>query len=153
MEVMFWNFARFQYRFDSPQVKRDLISIIKHIINPLRPKFSKNLKCSTNCLIPSLPSKNKAMVIVSYFNLLQLQSFSQTFITTWKVSAFGAILVRSSPHSDCLSPHSVRMHENTDQKNSEYGHFIGSVLVQKYYVSITNTIWKLSTLVGGVFPI
>ena len=37
-------------------------------------------------------------------------------ITAWKVSIFEVILVR-------IFPHSVWMWENTDQKNSEYGHF------------------------------
>ena len=37
-----------------------------------------------------------------------------------KVSVFGVILVRIFPHSDW---HSVQMRQNTDQNNSEYGHF------------------------------
>ena len=36
--------------------------------------------------------------------------------TVWKVSVFGVFLVR-------IFPYSVRMLENTDQNNSEYGHF------------------------------
>ena len=40
--------------------------------------------------------------------------------TTWKVSVFGVFLVRIFLHSD-------QMRENTDNKNSEYGHFILSV--------------------------
>ena len=28
----------------------------------------------------------------------------------------------------CISPYSCRMRENTDQKNSEYGHFLRSVI-------------------------
>ena len=39
--------------------------------------------------------------------------------TAWKVSVFGVILVRILPHS-----YSVRMRENADQYNSEYGHFL-----------------------------
>ena len=42
--------------------------------------------------------------------------------TAWKVSVFGVFLVRIFPHSDWLrrdiSLYSVRMRENTDQKNS-----------------------------------
>ena len=36
-----------------------------------------------------------------------------------------------------ISPYSVRMWENTEEKNSEYGHFSGSD---------TSSLWKLSTL-------
>ena len=38
----------------------------------------------------------------------------------------GVILVRIFPHSDWISPYSVRMRENTDQNNSEYGYFLRS---------------------------
>ena len=54
--------------------------------------------------------------------------------TAWKVSLFGVILIRIFPHSDWIgeirgiSPYSVRMRENTDQNNSEYGHFLRSVI-------------------------
>ena len=42
--------------------------------------------------------------------------------TVWKVSVFGVILVRILPHS------AVQMWENnTDENNSEYGHFLRSV--------------------------
>ena len=37
-----------------------------------------------------------------------------------------------------ISPYSVRMWENTEQKNSEYGQFSGSD---------TSSLWKLATLV------
>ena len=40
--------------------------------------------------------------------------------TGWKTSVFEVFLVRIFP------PHLVRMPENTDQKNSEYGHFLCS---------------------------
>ena len=42
--------------------------------------------------------------------------------TAWKVPVFGVILVRIFPHSDW-------MQKNMDQKNSEYGHFLRSVIV------------------------
>ena len=32
------------------------------------------------------------------------------------------------PHSDWISPYSVLMQENTEQKNSEYGHFLRSTI-------------------------
>ena len=56
--------------------------------------------------------------------------------TMWKVSVFGVILVHIFPHSDWIrrdtvhlspiSPYSVRMRENKDQNNSEYGQFLHS---------------------------
>ena len=62
---------------------------------------------------------------------------NKTFIMKWfvfgKVSVFGVILVRIFPHSDWIrreilrmSLYSVRMRENVDQNNSEYGHFLRS---------------------------
>ena len=35
----------------------------------------------------------------------------------------------------CISPYSVWMRENTDQNNSEYGHFLHSVFFQIHSVS------------------
>ena len=43
----------------------------------------------------------------------------------WKVSFFGFVLVRIFPHSDWIrrdTPYSVRIRENANQNNSEYGH-------------------------------
>ena len=57
------------------------------------------------------------MIIVSKINYFELN-------TAWKVSVFGIILVRNFPHSDRISPYWVRMRENEDQNNSEYGHFL-----------------------------
>ena len=53
--------------------------------------------------------------------------YVKTF-TAWKVSVFGVFPVRIYSHSDCTSLCSVWMWENTDQKNSEYGHFSHSGL-------------------------
>ena len=36
----------------------------------------------------------------------------------------------------CISPYSVRMRENPDEKNSEYGHFLGSVMLITFRVFI-----------------
>ena len=47
-------------------------------------------------------------------------------LTAWKVSVLGAILVR-------IFSYSVRMRENTDQNNSEYGHFSRSVSFGEWY--------------------
>ena len=52
-----------------------------------------------------------------HFVLFMLLSITYN---AWKVSVFGVILVRISPHSDWIR-------ENVDQKQSEYGHFLRSV--------------------------
>ena len=58
-------------------------------------------------------------------------TFQYNFFTAWKVSVFGVFLVRTFPHSNWIwrdiSPYSVRMRKNADQKNSKYGHFPRSV--------------------------
>ena len=53
--------------------------------------------------------------------------------TAQKVSVFGDFLVRIFLHSGSffllhISPYLVQMWENTDQKNSEYRHFLRSVI-------------------------
>ena len=51
--------------------------------------------------------------------------------TGWKVSVFGVILSRIFPHSDWIrrdTLYLVRMRENADQNNSEYGHFARSAI-------------------------
>ena len=56
----------------------------------------------------------------------ELTSFCNATFIAWKVFVFGVILVRIFPHSDWIlriSPYTVRMQENTDQNNSEYGQF------------------------------
>ena len=59
-----------------------------------------------------------------------------TNLTVWKMSVFGVILVSIFLHSDwiwrdteylSLFPYSVRMRENTDHNNIEYGHFLRNV--------------------------
>ena len=40
-----------------------------------------------------------------------------------------------------ISPNSVRMRENTDQKNSEYGHFSSSVPLEKFNA---NKVWNIT---------
>ena len=53
------------------------------------------------------------------------------------MSIFGVILVRIFPHSDWIRrdteylPYSVRMRENVDQNNSEYGHFFTQYIFEK----------------------
>ena len=59
-------------------------------------------------------------------NSLKKCQSTETY-TAWKVSVFGVILMRILAHS-----YSVRMRENADQYNSEYGHFLCSV-TQRFY--------------------
>ena len=60
------------------------------------------------------------------------------------MSVFGVILVRIFPHLDWIwrdteiSPYSVRMRENADQNNSEYGHFSRSEDVNAEKVILTS---------------
>ena len=48
--------------------------------------------------------------------------FNWNITTVWKVSVFGVFLVHIFPNSDW-----IRIRTNTDQKNSEYGHFSRSL--------------------------
>ena len=59
--------------------------------------------------------------------LLELAKPANWQLTRKIGSVFRAFLVRIFPHSDrigSICPHSVQMRKNTDQKNSEYGHFL-----------------------------
>ena len=51
--------------------------------------------------------------------------------TASKVSVFGVFLVRIFPHLR-ISSYSVRIRENTDKKNSEYGHFLRSEISKSF---------------------
>ena len=61
------------------------------------------------------------------------------------MSIFGVILVCIFQHSDWIgeklrtSPHSVQMLENTDQNNSEYGHFLRSYISLRHLLKGTCT--------------
>ena len=68
----------------------------------------------------------------------ELWTLNYMLNTAWKVSVFGNFLIRifwfrillHSPwigEIRSISPYSVRMRDNTDQKNSKYGHFSCSV--------------------------
>ena len=59
--------------------------------------------------------------------------------TVWKVSVFGVFLVR-------IFPYSVRMLENTDQRNSEYEHFSRSGMFS--YLALLS----MNGLKTSVFP-
>ena len=76
-ETIFWNSVTFKCRFDSPQVKRDLTSSTMNFIHGLRSEdfddwrfwILENLKIlakSQTCEpLPSLPSRNKTLVIAA----------------------------------------------------------------------------------------
>ena len=64
-------------------------------------------------------------------------------VTAWNVSVSGVILVRIFPHLDSkrgksISPYLVRMRENTDQNNSEYGHVPRSEYHRSVFRTLTN---------------
>ena len=68
-----------------------------------------------------------------------------SLITTWQVSVFGVFLVRNFPHSDWIlriSPYSVRMRENTDQKtlNTDTFHAVdGNWIMVQRNANLTNS--------------
>ena len=69
--------------------------------------------------------------------------------TMWKVSVFRVFLVRIFPHSDWIrreTEYSVQMRENTNQKNSEYGHFSRSGNETRIRVQSCPGIWILDFL-------
>ena len=70
------------------------------------------------------------------------------YYTAVKMSIFWVFLVHIFPHSDWIrrdtdSPFSVRIRENTDQSNSEYGHFL-----QCWFLLRTNAyLWKYQRII------
>ena len=56
------------------------------------------------------------------------------YLTAWKVSAFGVILVR-------IFPYSVRMRENADQNNSEYEHFLRNASYKAFSLPASVSPW------------
>ena len=60
-------------------------------------------------------------------------SFLVTLKRNRKISFWTAHLgqIQNLKYTACISPHSVRMWENTDQKNSQYEHFTRSVNIGK----------------------
>ena len=79
--------------------------------------------------------------------LIYTSSLRVTYIqttTVQKVSVFEVFLVRIFPHSDRIRrdtpSYSARMQESTDQKNSEYGHFLPSVF---YVWRVNETQYKV----------
>ena len=65
--------------------------------------------------------------------------------TAWKVSVFVVFLVRIFPHLDwkCIQilrifPYLVQMRKNTNQKNSEYGHFSRRFISMNYFHQFVN---------------
>ena len=76
--------------------------------------------------------------------LREICLYSKLFWSGPYLPAFGLIAERYSVslriQSECgkilISPYSVRMRENTDQNNSEYGHFLRSAMSKLYYFSL-----------------
>ena len=110
----------------------------------------KHKTCGTAEMNPTLPTyflhilqgqRWNAQVLTFALNSLRGQEFFIESCRRYhnlgareKVSVFGVVLVRIFPHSDwirrdCISPYSVRLRENTDQNNSEYGHILRSSIV------------------------
>ena len=82
------------------------------------------------CTFHSQPSMKRPyppihIALNHHIEITLTAGFIQVF-TAWKLSVFGVILVRIFWHFR-ISPYSVRMRENADQNNSEYGHFLRSV--------------------------
>ena len=69
---------------------------------------------------------------------VRILTFISKLNITSKVSVFGVFLVHIFPHLDwilrdtSISPYSVQMRENTDQKNSKYRHFSSSDILLYY---------------------
>ena len=66
------------------------------------------------------------------------------------MSVFGVILVLIFPYSDSIrsSPYSIRLRENTDQNNSEYGHFLGSAyhLIRPFWEAVVEKDSKIENI-------
>ena len=63
--LMFWNLTIFQNRSDSPHGKRNLIPSIANLVSQEIRKYQKNIKYGwAHSIVPSLPSKTKALLIV-----------------------------------------------------------------------------------------
>ena len=102
-------------------------SFIKTWMNIIKQKLTKfeSLKLQKNSILHFEEHYTKthdtSLIFISFF-------FSETNIfSASKVSAFWVIFVCIFPHLNCISPYSGRIRENTDQNNSEYGHFSRSV--------------------------
>ena len=92
-------------------------------------KGKRNTQIFNMCIQKSLPrailSKTCFYIHVNFIN----SDLLNQLLTLRKVSVFGVILVRifSVFFHIRISPYSVRMWENADQNNSEYGHFLCKV--------------------------
>ena len=77
----------------------------------------------------------------------KISRYSSPYFTAWKVSVFRVFLVSIFPYlTECgeiqsISLYSVRMRENTIQKNSECGYFSRSVSDPVKYL-LWNILWK-----------
>ena len=118
--------------------------------------FQKNVSTNKKLVgkISNFPfqSKKTGVSIKNFFIKFEhILSFFFEFIhfhTEWKVSVFWVFLFGISrirtKYGDllCKSSYSVRIRENTDQKNYDYGHFLRSVGNNVHHLSITFTFVK-----------
>ena len=115
------------------------------------PKFNKILSRQNNiCLIGKSMSLGKFLlwlILSISFNLFLLCSVKSIRIWSYSGLCFPAFRLNTR-----ISLYSVRMLENTDQNNSEYGHFLRSVmllyvnrfLLHSWYSYLEDTPWIIS---------
>ena len=104
-----------------------------------RSRECENYYCFDNFVYLPFDNKNFFLFLTNikkYRNLLpqikdsQYQNLKAN--TVWKVSVLRVFIVRILPILNWIF-HSVRMRENTHQKNSKYGHFLRSVKQHTFY--------------------
>ena len=114
------------------KISQDLLG--KHLLQGLH--YSNNTALQTALLLKTTPFKCFPLNVF-YFRILLDDRFSKwsdkVIGTTLEVSVFGVILVCIFPHSDWIQKalYLVRMRENANQNNSEYGHFLSSEVYGK----------------------
>ena len=83
-----------------------------------------------------------------------LELIKNQFIV-WKVSVFGVFLVHIFPHllwiwgDMSISPYSVQMRMNADQKKSKYKHFLSSDWTSVHWTTRKLTDFYLMRIMGG----
>ena len=108
----------------------------------------KPLSKSTTSVFKSMFKQTRSYISKVYsFQVLSNSGESSLINTAWKVSVFGVFQVRIFSHSDWIRRDNqylsifglnmerfeLWMRENTDLKDSEYGHFSHSAICHWYY--------------------
>ena len=120
--------------------------LLKKCIHPELTGNTAALKNFTNSKIYLEPSQASCHGIF----FAKIVNGYKAFIALWKGSVFGVFwFVFSRIRTECgeilpISPYSVRMRENTDQKNSKYGHFSRSVPLHHRCKSSIIDVWLVS---------